>query len=80
MSLKKKLIQAHVLAYPKLGANANTFTLETDASAVGIVAVLEQDVAYVSRALKKAEKNYSVNSARVSGNSLCHETVPSLSP
>ena len=50
---KEKLIQAPVLAYPKLGANASTFTLETDASAVGIVAVLEQDghpVAYVSRA------------------------------
>ena len=131
LTLKEKLIQAPVLAYPKLGANASTFTLETDASAVGIGTVLEQDghhVAYVSRALKKAEKNYSViqqeclaivfatkqfrhyllgrpftiltdhaplqwlsrqkmegllcrcHSARVSGNSLCHETVPSLSP
>ena len=61
LSLKEKLIQAPVLAYPKLGAS--TFTLETDASAVGIRAVLEQDghpVAYVSQALKKAEKNYSV--------------------
>ena len=63
LSLKEKLIQAPVLACPKLGANASTFTLETDASAVVIGAVLEQDghpVAYVSRALKKAEKNYSV--------------------
>ena len=63
MSLKEKLIQAPVLAYPKHGANASKFTLETDASAVGIGVVLEQDghpVAYVSRALKKAETNYSV--------------------
>ena len=28
LSLKEKLIQAPVLAYPKLGANASTFTLE----------------------------------------------------
>ena len=63
LTLKEKLIQAPVLAYPKLGANASTFTLETDASAVGIGAVLEQHghpVAYVSRALKKAENNYNV--------------------
>ncbi|KAL5496291.1 hypothetical protein EMCRGX_G012542 [Ephydatia muelleri] len=43
LTLKEKLIQAPVLAYPKLGANASTFTLETDASAVGTVEVLEQD-------------------------------------
>ena len=63
LSLKEKLIQAPVLAYPKLGANASIFTLETDASAVSIGVVLEQDghpVAYVSRALKKAEENYCV--------------------
>ena len=43
LTLKEKLIQAPVLAYPKLGANASTFTLETDASAVGTGAILEQD-------------------------------------
>ena len=82
LTLKEKLIQAPALAYPKLGANASTFTLETDASAVGTGEVLEQDghhVAYVSRALKKAEKNYSLvsfsKSACLHGNSLCHETV-----
>ena len=31
LSLKEKLIQAPVIAYPKLGANASTFTYETDA-------------------------------------------------
>ena len=60
LTLKEKLIQAPVLAYPKLEANASTFTLETDASAVGIGAVYGHPVAYVSRALKKAEKKYSV--------------------
>ena len=39
LTLKEKLIQAPVLAYPNPGANASTFTLEADASAVGNGAV-----------------------------------------
>ncbi|KAL5496265.1 hypothetical protein EMCRGX_G012510 [Ephydatia muelleri] len=45
------------------GPNAGIFTLDTDASDVGIGAVLEQDghvIAYVSRALSKSERNYGV--------------------
>ena len=60
MALKEKLTYVPIFAYHKFGADAGVFTLETDASAVGIGAVLEQDghpVAYTSRALKKAEKN-----------------------
>ena len=51
--LKEKLTQTPILAYPKFGPNAD----------VGIGAVLEQDghvIAYVSRALSKSERNYSV--------------------
>ena len=61
--LKTKLTQAPVLAYPKLGPDANPFILHTDASAVGLGAVLEQDkrvIAYASRTLSRSEQHYSV--------------------
>ena len=40
-SLNEKLTHVPVLAYPKFGADAGVFTFETDASAIGIGAVLE---------------------------------------
>ena len=43
--------------------NASPFVLQTDASAFGLGAVLEQDnhvIAYTSRTLTKCEQNYSV--------------------
>ena len=52
-----------MLTYPNFAADASPFVLQTDASAVGIGAVLEQEghvIAYFSRALTKAEKHYSV--------------------
>ena len=55
--LKTRLTQAPVLAYPKLGPEASPFILQTDASAVGLGAVLEQDkrvIAYASRTLTKS--------------------------
>ena len=61
--LKTQLIQAPVLTYPRFDYGASQFVLQTDASAYGIGAVLEQDghvVAYISRALSKAEQQYSV--------------------
>ena len=61
--LKGKLIESPVLTYPNFAADAGPFVLQTDASAVGIGAVLEQKghvIAYFSRALTKAEKHYSV--------------------
>ena len=62
-TLKGKLIESPVLSYPNFAADAAPFVLQTDASAVGIGAILEQDghvIAYFSRALTKAEKHYSV--------------------
>ena len=62
-TLKEKLEQALVLTYPKFDSSAGTFILQTDASAVGLGAELEQDghvVAYASRALTKPEQQYSV--------------------
>lgn len=60
--LKGRLISAPVLAYPD---PAKPFILDTDASDVGIGAVLSQRrdgvdhvVAYASRALTKQERNY----------------------
>ena len=62
-TLKQKLTQAPILAYPRFDSEAPPFILQTDASAVGIGAVLEQDghvVAYASRTLTKSERQYSV--------------------
>ena len=61
--LKQCLTKAPVLSYPLFGPNATEFILETDASAVGLGAVLEQDghpIAYASQSLTKSERNYSV--------------------
>ena len=58
--LKDALTQAPVLCYPCFKKG---FTLQSDASAVGIGAVLEQDghvIAYASRSLTPPERQYSV--------------------
>ena len=61
-SLKQKLLSAPVLGYPQTDS---TFYLDTDASKNGIGAVLSQKqgvervIAYGSRSLTKAERNYS---------------------
>ena len=62
-ALKRKLTEVPVLAYPSFSPTANQFQLHTDASATGLGAVLEQGgkvVAYASRTLTQAERNYSV--------------------
>ena len=49
------------LVYPQFTVGANPFVLQTDASAMGLGAVLEQDnkvIAYASRSLSKSECNY----------------------
>ena len=65
--LKAALLSAPLLVIPFTGSNA-TFELYTDASGIGIGAVLLQDqgngpqpVCYESRKLTPAEKNYSVH-------------------
>ena len=53
-TLKQHLIRAPVLAYPCFDKNSSQFILQTDASSVGLGAVLEQGghvIAYASRSL-----------------------------
>ncbi|MCG7868284.1 MAG: hypothetical protein JAY74_18205 [Candidatus Thiodiazotropha taylori] len=64
MKLKQALCSSPILCYPTTRQN---FILDTDSSGVGIGAVLsqvedgvERVVAYFSRALNKAEKNYCI--------------------
>ena len=67
--LKKKLTEAPVLVYPSF---EKPFVLETDASLKGLGAILAQvhgfedlkishPIAYASRALSPAERNYSIS-------------------
>ena len=61
--LKAELIKAPVLAFPDFSSKAVSFELYTDARAVGVGVVLEQDVrviAYASRSLSSQQRNYSV--------------------
>ena len=62
-TLKKALVEAPVLSYPRFDVNAPMFVLQTDASSVGLGVVLEQNgkvIAYASKALNSAEQHYSV--------------------
>ena len=61
--LKSEFIKAPILSFPEFRPTAPPFHLQTDASAVGIGAMLEQDghvIAYASRVLTPSECNYSV--------------------
>ena len=56
-TLKSKLTSAHVLTYPRLDKQTSHFVLQSDASAIGLGAILQQDgyvIGYVSRVLSKS--------------------------
>ena len=66
--LKKLLTEAPILCYPRFGPK-ESFLLETDASGVGLGAVLSQKqsdgeyhpIAYASRSLQPNEKHYGIS-------------------
>ena len=63
MLRKNKLTEAPILVYPKFDKQASPIILQTDASAIGLGAVLEQEghvIAYASRTFSTSECNYSV--------------------
>ena len=70
-TLKSLLITSPVLAYPKV---EKPFILETDASILGLGAILSQrqsdgqvhPVAYASRSLNQAERNYGITELELS--------------
>lgn len=72
--LKQLLTTAPVLAHARFGAG-RSFILETDASCVGLGAVLSQaqdngmvhPIAYASRSLDKHEKNYGISELETLG-------------
>ena len=72
--LKDALISSPVLAFPKFGPGCE-FILETDASYVGLGAILSQQqddgtihpIAYASRSLDQHEKNYGVTELETLG-------------
>ena len=62
-TLKNKLTEAPILVYSKFDKQVSPIILQTDASAIGLGAVLAQDghvIAYASRTLSTSECNYSV--------------------
>ena len=73
-SLKRLLATAPILAYPQFGEKC-MFVLETDASHEGLGAVLSQrqedghlhPIAYASRKLQPAEKNYAITELETLG-------------
>jgi len=63
MGFQAHLVQTPVLAYLCLNSMAEEFVLQTDASAVGLGAILEQNnhgIAYTSCSLTLSERNCSV--------------------
>ena len=74
VQLKELLTSAPVLVYPKFGPE-HTFILETDASTIGLGAVLSQEqddgtihpVAYASRSVDKHERNYGISELETLG-------------
>ena len=62
-ALKAKIVQAPILVYPQFDQTSPVFVLQTDASSIGVGAILEQGghvIAYASRTLNQAEQQYSV--------------------
>jgi transposase InsO family protein len=67
-TLKKRLMEASILAVPDFNENAGRFVLDTDASSTATGAVLsqvqqdgsERPIAFASQAMNKAQKNYEV--------------------
>ena len=72
--LKELLVTAPVLSYPRFGHDRE-FILETDASGIGLGAVLSQKqddghvhpIAYASRSLNAHEKNYGISELETLG-------------
>ncbi len=73
-TLKNLLASPPISVYPKFGAS-QSFVLETDASTVGLGAVLSQEqddgtihpVAYASRSVDKHERNYGISELETLG-------------
>ena len=81
--LKTLLLQGPIIAYPDFTV---PFRLHTDASNIGLGAILAQQqdgreriICCASRTLNKAEQNYSATKKRVPGSGLGDQKFPELS-
>ena len=78
--LKSHLMIAPVLAYPCFSPSASEFVVQTDASGVGLGAMLEQDghvISYASCLLTSPETQYSTTQ-RVCSSGVCPQAISLL--
>ena len=77
--LKRKLVESPILTFPKFHQNGPVMVLQTDASATGLGAVLEQDGHVIAPCHDPNKTTVLYKENAWSGCCVCTEAIPSLS-